>query len=432
MLTLNIITITYNPSLDELSQTFSSLVNSLNKVKGRFNFRVILKDALSNNHEGIVKLIQSVPLDIEIESKKDNGISDGWNQAISLVENGYILLLNSGDLLHENYFQSWLEIKSNNEYMEDDLIYCCDVNIIKNGLLHSRVIPKVGKDKFYFGLGYGHPGVIMSQTIYKNVGKFKTELKIAMDLDFLIRCTNLGYKAIKFDGKIYMEADGVSTKNFITTHKEVHSVLSNNNHNSFFSFFSQIIIISLRYFKCFLFYFRNVLRALKYISLLSYNILIRILLLFRQRRILKIIGLKIGKGSSIAFGVKFLGFNKVSIGKNTIINNGVTIDNRGDVIIGNNVSISRNVQILTGSHDIKSPFFDYVSGKVQIEDYTVIFTSAIILPNTVINEKTVISSGAIVNGIIPKSSIYFDRKNIVFIDRSNIRYNLDGNVFFTL
>jgi acetyltransferase-like isoleucine patch superfamily enzyme len=431
MLTLNIITITYNPSLDELNQTYSSLFKALKKVEGKLKFRVILKDAVSNNLEEITKLLKIFPHSIEFESKKDKGISDGWNQAISKVVDGYILLLNSGDLLHENYFNNWIMKQSQNQRIDNDTIYCCEVNIIRNGKLISKVVPKIKKDNFYFGIGFGHPGVILNKLIYDRVGVFNKDLKIAMDFDFLIRCFKQGVKVMPFEGKIYMEADGVSTNNLIKTHMEVFNVLINNNHNYLRSFFTQILIVKLRYFKRIVYYFRNELRAVKYLFLALYNFCIKILLLFRQKSILKIMGIHIGKGSSISLRVKFLGFNTLKIGKNTIINSGVILDNRGDISIGNNVSISRNVQILSGSHDVKSPFFDYESGKVNIDDYCVIFTSAIILPNTHIKEKSVISSAAIVSGIIPKNTLYFDRNNIKNIDRENIRYNLEGNVFFT-
>jgi len=431
MLTLNIITITYNPSLDELNQTYSSLFKALKKVEGKLKFRLILKDAVSNNLEEIVKLLGNFPHSIEFESKKDMGISDGWNQAVSKVKEGYILLLNSGDLLHENYFYNWLLKQSQNQRNENDTIFCCEVNIIKNGRLISKVVPKIKNDNFYFGIGFGHPGVILNKLIYDRVGAFNKDLKIAMDFDFLIRCFKLGVKVMPFEGKIYMEADGVSTNNLIKTHKEVYKVLINNNYNYVSSFFTQILVVKLRYIKRFVYYFRHELRAVKYIFLALYNFSIKILMFFRQKTLLKILGINIGKDSSISMKVKFLGFNKIIIGKNTVINSGVIIDNRGEVIIGNNVSISRNVQILSGSHDVKSPFFDYESGKVKIDDYCVVFTSAIILPNTHIKEKSVISSAAIVSGIIPKNTLYFDRNNSKNIDRNNIRYNLEGNVFFT-
>lgn len=115
------------------------------------------------------------------------------------------------------------------------------------------------------------------------------------------------------------------------------------------------------------------------------------------RRIgLKAVGMRIGKGSFIMRSNYFMNANLVSIGEYSHINRGCLIDGRGMITIGNSVSISHNVQLLTGSHDVQS--IDFV-GKflpIQIDDYAWICAGSTILQGVHIGKGAVVAAGAVV------------------------------------
>jgi len=115
--------------------------------------------------------------------------------------------------------------------------------------------------------------------------------------------------------------------------------------------------------------------------------------LFYYRRIM---GFKIGRGSTILMNCSFDSTRNLIIGQNSVINSNCRIDTRAKITIGSNVSISQNVILLTADHDMDSPDFGGRNREVIIGDYVWIGTSALIMPNITIGEAAVVAAGAIV------------------------------------
>ncbi len=111
----------------------------------------------------------------------------------------------------------------------------------------------------------------------------------------------------------------------------------------------------------------------------------------------KILGIVIGKKSAIHFGCFFAGSN-ITIGNNCVINRKCYLDGRsGQIEIKNNVNISFECVLLTVSHDVKSPDFVSVSGKITIHDHSWLGIRSIILPNVEIGEGAVVAANSVVN-----------------------------------
>ena len=102
------------------------------------------------------------------------------------------------------------------------------------------------------------------------------------------------------------------------------------------------------------------------------------------------------KDSIIYRGGQFLSPDGVSIGHNSVIGDHVFLDGRRRIYIGNNVDISSEVRIYTEEHNIDSPSFRVMGGKVIIEDWVYIGARVIVLPNVTIGEGAVVASGAVV------------------------------------
>ncbi|WP_429190697.1 acyltransferase [Fusobacterium sp. PH5-44] len=119
--------------------------------------------------------------------------------------------------------------------------------------------------------------------------------------------------------------------------------------------------------------------------------------------------INIGKQTSIHLNVYIEGINplkkRLVIGENTSIGRNSYLDTRGKLKIGNNVSISPNVKIITGEHELNSATFDYISSPIIIEDYVWIGTGAIILPGIILGKGAVIAAGSVVTKNVDSYSV---------------------------
>lgn len=108
-----------------------------------------------------------------------------------------------------------------------------------------------------------------------------------------------------------------------------------------------------------------------------------------------ILGVKLGKGSSIHMGAFFFQSN-LTVGKNTCINRNCHIDCRGGIVIKDSVSISPECSLITASHIVDSSDFEYTINGIVINNYVWIGTRAMILPNVELGEGAVVCAGAVV------------------------------------
>lgn len=84
------------------------------------------------------------------------------------------------------------------------------------------------------------------------------------------------------------------------------------------------------------------------------------------------------------------------IGAGSSLGNCVWIQAQDVVTIGRNVCIGDDVRVLTGSHDVASPYFDLLTKPVKIENDSWVATGAIIMPGVTIGEGAVVAAGAVV------------------------------------
>lgn len=96
---------------------------------------------------------------------------------------------------------------------------------------------------------------------------------------------------------------------------------------------------------------------------------------------------------------------KVSIGKNTIINWDCMLYTTGGLAIGENVSISAGVWLVTGSHDMNDPQFIDTYKPIVIGDHAWIGVRATILPGVTIGEGAVVMAGAVVTHDVPPFAV---------------------------
>ena len=124
-----------------------------------------------------------------------------------------------------------------------------------------------------------------------------------------------------------------------------------------------------------------------------------------RRFFYRVCGIKIGKGSTIHMGARFYFPPKISIGKDTIIGEGVVLDGRDRLTIGDHVDIASNVLIYNSEHDLESEEFMAREEKVEIGDYVFVGPRAIILPGVRIGKGAVVAAGAVVTKDVSDYSI---------------------------
>jgi acetyltransferase-like isoleucine patch superfamily enzyme len=121
--------------------------------------------------------------------------------------------------------------------------------------------------------------------------------------------------------------------------------------------------------------------------------------------VFRIMGAKIGKGSTIHMGCKFFNPKGVKIGKDSIIGDRAFLDGRAPLIIGNHVDVASEVMIYNSEHDINDKYFSAKEERVEIGDYVFIGPRVIVLPGVKIGKGVVIGAGAVVTKNIPDYSI---------------------------
>ncbi len=124
-----------------------------------------------------------------------------------------------------------------------------------------------------------------------------------------------------------------------------------------------------------------------------------------RRAFYRLVGMKIGNGSSIHMKLSLYNPAGISIGEDTIIGERCTLDGRAKLTIGSHVDVASEVMIYNSEHNINDPKFTATTAPVTIEDYVFIGPRAIILPGVVIGKGAVVGAGAVVTKDVESNMI---------------------------
>jgi acetyltransferase-like isoleucine patch superfamily enzyme len=149
----------------------------------------------------------------------------------------------------------------------------------------------------------------------------------------------------------------------------------------------------------------------------------------------RVMGIDLGQGAGVnmrtyvwSYGPRQVRRSGASIGRNTRISHGCTIDLRSGLSIGNNVSVSPEVMILAGTHDVHAPRFNDVAGPISIEDHVWIGARATILPGVTLGRGSVVAAGSVVTKNVAPLTIVagVPAKPVGQRDPAATVYELDG------
>jgi maltose O-acetyltransferase len=124
-----------------------------------------------------------------------------------------------------------------------------------------------------------------------------------------------------------------------------------------------------------------------------------------RRAFMKLMGVKIGKSSTIHMGCKFFNPSGVIVGVDTKIGDRAFLDGRALLKIGNHVDVASEVMIYNSEHDIENIEFTAKTESVTIGDYVFIGPRVIVLPGVNIGKGAIIAAGAVVTKDVSENKI---------------------------
>lgn len=114
-------------------------------------------------------------------------------------------------------------------------------------------------------------------------------------------------------------------------------------------------------------------------------------------------------------------FNGVlNIGEKVFINDNCNINCINKISIGRNTKIAPNVSINDHDHNYKNIEDGHlIKGEVKIGENVWIGSNVVILRDTFIGDNTVIAAGSVVKGHIPSNTLFVNKRENVYINRTS-------------
>jgi len=226
---VSIITISYNSQ-----ETINSTVKSILKQSYK-NIEYIVVDGNSSDNtlnivEGFRSQFEKRNINLKVLSEKDKGIADAWNKGLKLATGNIIGILNSDDW----YDDSAVEIATKAlDVTQSQISYgiCKKLNA-KEEVIHVME-NEFNTSRVYLNFGFSHTTCFATRKVYEVVGNFDLSYKIALDVDFLLRCVKSNVTFIKTNTITYMRMGGISTANKNSALIEYQQALLKNGYNKF-------------------------------------------------------------------------------------------------------------------------------------------------------------------------------------------------------
>jgi putative colanic acid biosynthesis acetyltransferase WcaF len=121
--------------------------------------------------------------------------------------------------------------------------------------------------------------------------------------------------------------------------------------------------------------------------------------------VLRAFGAEIGTGVVMRHRVRIHWPWKLSIGDDTWIGENVWILNLEPVTIGSDVCVSQDAFLCTGSHDRRSPTFEFDNGPIVVEDGAWVAARATVLRGCTVGQDAVVGAGALVVSDVEPGSV---------------------------
>lgn len=394
---ISVITVSYN-CMDTIEETILSVINQTYS-----NIEYIIIDGGSK--DGTVDIIKKYQDRIAYwVSEPDGGIYEAMNKGIDKATGDWINFMNAGDTFTDKYVLD--KVFKHSSFSNIDVLYG-NSTIIEN---NCKIDAEAGTDPSFLTRYpiYRHGASFVSSGIHKEY-KFDVSLKDKLGFALDYNCIYQMYIGKKTFQKVNVnvltyDKEGLSNQPVKSTW---YNYLITRKSNNFITHFVKMVI------KVVLFY----LLSFKFISLFVHalfdfwniyvlnNIINHIPVWTLRKLYYKLFFMKIGINSEINMSVIIWSPRKLVIGDYTHINRSCFLDARAGLIIGSSVSISHDVKIVTGSHDVNSKTFEGIFKPTIIKDYVWIGIGATVLQGVTVGKGAVIAAGSVVTKDVPPFSI---------------------------
>jgi acetyltransferase-like isoleucine patch superfamily enzyme len=333
-------------------------------------------------------------------SLPDRGMYDAMNQAIKMADGEWISILNSGDTYVSSTSLADAIAQADSE---SSIIFGHSIVVNPEWNHEIRALPDTSLLRF--APTFRHGSALIRSEVHKT-HLFdlcqENRLGYALDWEMLHRLWQEGYKFQMVD--TFIEAylvEGTSNhpyRNLFYNYRITSQGVSNK--LPFIKYFIKNVAVVWLKNSCIYNFSRSLI-----LEYMVNSIIPHIPFWSWRRCLLRLSGMKIGEGSFIMKRNYFMNANLISIGKHSHINTQCILDGRGGITIGSSVSISHRVNIMTGSHDYKSPNFQGIFKPIVIEDYAWIGVGATILQSVTIGRGAVVCAGAVVTKDVPAFAV---------------------------
>lgn len=361
-------------------------------------------------------------------SEKDGGIYDAMNKGIMHATGDWINILNCGDYYcSEDSLRNAIIKSSNNK--DADIIYGNSIAIIDGQEHFQKANTSIALLDYKAIYRHGS-SLVRTRTNKKYMYNTNLSKKygFALDFDAIYRMYHAGCTFFYIEENIQKYSiDGVSNNMY-------KSLLYNLRITTQYKKDIKKIIY---FIKNILSYYIKQTYLFKWIKYFIFEFIVNDILPHipswtLRRFFFKSIGINIGKGSFVMKKNYIMTPRLFHLGKYSHINRNCLIDARGGIEIGNSVSISHNVNLVTGGHNVNSHNFSAKYLPIRIEDYVWIGIGSTILQGITIGKGAVVCAGAVVTKDIPPFTIVagVPAKPIGFRNK-DLKYECKGNVLFT-
>lgn len=156
-------------------------------------------------------------------SEVDRGISHAFNKAWKHSQSEYICHLNSDDWIEPDHLEKIYNLIE--DFDPDIIISNLYFDSDKNQRILKPNYPKFGPKMKWPAPQINHPGMVIRKSLIENIGGYKEDFKIAMDVDLFYRLLTLSPK-IHFNNSatVHQRDGGVSQKQWVTTLQELKTI----------------------------------------------------------------------------------------------------------------------------------------------------------------------------------------------------------------